>query len=130
MAKAVLQVWSQCHHNCCRWVILFNTEVAVVFFLAAQYRLFMSPLIRRDQGELEAVPTLATILVGTARKDLPLPRSPSSLPVETAIDYLSMPLVKVEGLEPMGADGTHPDDMPTLVPHTPEDAMVRDPVSS
>ncbi|GMK57968.1 hypothetical protein CspeluHIS016_0408020 [Cutaneotrichosporon spelunceum] len=99
MAKAILQVWAQAHYNQCRWMILFNTDVAAVFYLAGPYKLLVSPIIERQAGrDPRGRPTLATVLLGTAFADLPQPASEDG--VDPQVTFFKVPLELVQALEP------------------------------
>lgn len=46
----MLQLWGEGHQNKCRWLILLNTEDAIVCYLASPYKVFISDVVSRDDG--------------------------------------------------------------------------------
>lgn len=114
MRKVIFQLWGQAHHYSCRWLVLFNTEVMVVFYLADTTRLFVSNVISMNDGEIPRRPTFASILFGIGL-DLPPPAAPPGVDAPaTDIVFRSIPLADLASFEPHIEDATH-DVLPTLM---------------
>lgn len=71
-SEATVQAWAACHHHQCRWALLFNTNSAIVMFLADKYELWVSGVIdRHDTGDdVTLTIALALAAIGLV-KELP-----------------------------------------------------------